>query len=81
MGDAIVINSDTFFERLGHLYTAWKADKRGGDALYGGAESLVVLTGKAVQENSYLKNNAFHVSNTAYFAQPMPDLRQFAGCR
>ena len=62
MGDAIVINPDTFFDRLGHLHTAWKADKKAGDALFGGADSIVILTGKAEQESSYLKNQAFHVS-------------------
>jgi Xaa-Pro aminopeptidase len=61
MADAIVINADTFFDRLGQLYSSWKSDKRSGDALFGGVESLVVLTGKAEQESSYLKHNALHV--------------------
>lgn len=65
MSDAIVINADIFFERLSSLYTSWKADKRSGDSLFGGAESIVVLTGKAEQESSYQKNNALHVGDPA----------------
>jgi nucleosome binding factor SPN SPT16 subunit len=60
--DQIVINANTFFDRLSHFYTLWKADKRsGGDALFGGVGSIVVLAGKAEQESSYQKNNALHV--------------------
>jgi nucleosome binding factor SPN SPT16 subunit len=60
--DQIVINATTFFDRLSHFYTLWKADKRsGGDALFGGVGSIVVLAGKAEQESSYQKNNALHV--------------------
>ena len=60
--DQIIINADTFFDRLSHFYTSWKADKRsGGDALFGGVGSIVVLAGKAEQESSYQKNNALHV--------------------
>lgn len=60
MGD-IVINPDTFFERLSSLYNAWKADKRSGEGSFGGADSIVVLTGKADQDTVYTKNNALHV--------------------
>ncbi|KAK4938368.1 FACT complex subunit spt16 [Elasticomyces elasticus] len=59
MGD-IVINPDTFFERLSSLYNSWKADKRSGEGSFGGADSIVVLTGKADQDTIYTKNNALH---------------------
>ena len=61
--DEIVINASTFFDRISRFYTSWKADKRsGGDGLFGGVGSIVVLAGKAEQESSYQKNNALHVS-------------------
>lgn len=60
MGD-IVINADTFFDRLSALYNSWKADKRSGDGSFGGADSMVVLTGKADQDTHYTKSNALHV--------------------
>ncbi|KAK7888368.1 FACT complex subunit spt16 [Exophiala xenobiotica] len=59
MGD-IVINADTFFERLSALYNSWKADKRAGDGSFGGADSIVILTGKADQDTQYTKSNALH---------------------
>lgn len=65
--DQIVINATTFFDRLTHFYTSWKADKRsGGDALFGGVSSIVVLAGKNEQENSYQKNTALHVSRCSH---------------
>lgn len=61
--DQIVINATTFYNRLSRFYTSWKADKRsGGDGLFAGATSIVVLAGKAEQESSYQKNNSLHVS-------------------
>ena len=63
MADAIVINADVYFDRLQQFYTQWKADKRSSDGVFGGADSIVVLAGKAEQESSYQKHNAFHVSH------------------
>ena len=62
MGD-IVINADVFFERLSALYASWKQDKRSSDGIFSGADSIVVVTGKAEQESVYQKNNALHVSH------------------
>ncbi|RMD44754.1 hypothetical protein DV735_g293, partial [Chaetothyriales sp. CBS 134920] len=60
MGD-IAINATVFFERLGSLYAAWKQDKRASDGIFGGADSIVIVTGKASeQENVYQKNNTLH---------------------
>jgi nucleosome binding factor SPN SPT16 subunit len=58
----IEIKADTFFDRLSGLYAAWKQDKRSADGVFGGADSIVVITGKAESESSYQKNNALHVS-------------------
>jgi len=60
MADAIVIDTKSFFERLQILLNTWKADKRSGDNLYGGADSIAILTGKSEPENSFVKNNALH---------------------
>lgn len=62
MGD-IVINANVFFERLSALYASWKQDKRSSDGIFSGADSIVVVTGKAEQESVYQKNNALHVSH------------------
>lgn len=57
----IIINSEVFFDRLSTLYNSWKADKRSGDGSFGGADSIVVVTGRADQDTQYVKNNAVHV--------------------
>ncbi|KAH6630963.1 FACT complex subunit-domain-containing protein [Chaetomium sp. MPI-SDFR-AT-0129] len=60
MGD-IKIDSKTFQERLSHFVTTWKADKRtGGDALFAGASSIVIMMGKVDEEPEFFKNNAMH---------------------
>jgi nucleosome binding factor SPN SPT16 subunit len=58
----IKIDKDLFQERLAHFYSAWKADKRSGDAVFGGASSILVLMGKTEESVQFQKNNAFHVS-------------------
>lgn len=57
----IKIDKSLFQERLGHFISAWKADKRSGDALFGGASSIVILTGKSEEGAQFQKNNAMHV--------------------
>lgn len=59
----IKIDKNLFQERLSHLYSAWKADKRSGDALFGGASSILVLMGKSEEAAQFQKNNAIHVSS------------------
>lgn len=59
----IFINATIFHERLATLYNTWKNDKRSPDGLFGGADSLVIVTGKADQDTIYHKNNAVHVSS------------------
>lgn len=60
MSDAIVINTKTFFERLQTFLNSWKQDKRSGDAIFGGADSIIVLTGKSDTASVFVKNNATH---------------------
>lgn len=64
MAEEIVINKDAFFERLGQLYTAWKSERRSNlndaSALFGGAASIVIVSGKAEEASTYQKNNALH---------------------
>lgn len=59
----IKIDKGKFQERLGHLISAWKTDKRsGGDALFAGASSILILMGKTEDSMQFQKTNAMHVS-------------------
>jgi hypothetical protein len=57
----IKIDKNLFQERLSHFYSAWKADKRSGDAVFGGVSSILVLMGKTEESVQFQKNNALHV--------------------
>ena len=61
MGDEVKIDKALFQERLGILISAWKADKRANDSLFGGVGSIAVTLGKA-EDAVYQKSNALHVS-------------------
>jgi Xaa-Pro aminopeptidase len=62
MADKIAIDKNTFFNHLSNFYASWKADKRSGNTLFGGAGSIVILMGKTKSdESSFQKNNAMHV--------------------
>ena len=65
MGD-IKIDKDLFQERLGQFYKAWKADKHTGDAVFGGASSILVLMGKSEEASMFQKNNAIHVGDRTH---------------
>ncbi|KAM3086959.1 FACT complex subunit spt16 [Clarireedia jacksonii] len=56
----IKIDKSLFQERLSHFISAWKADKRGGDAVFNGANSILILMGKTEDAASFQKNNAIH---------------------
>ncbi|TGO32871.1 hypothetical protein BHYA_0282g00020 [Botrytis hyacinthi] len=56
----IRIDKNLFQERLSHFISSWKADKRGGDAVFNGANSILVLMGKTEDVASFQKNNAIH---------------------
>ncbi|KAK7744511.1 FACT complex subunit spt16 [Cytospora paraplurivora] len=60
MSDAIKIDNKLFHERISHFVNAWKADKRSGDTLFGGASSIVVMMGKMEEAQGFQKNNAMH---------------------
>ena len=60
MGDEVKIDAAQFHERVGQLLSAWKADRRAGDSLFGGVGSVVVLLGKS-DDPGYRKSNAIHV--------------------
>ena len=62
MADEIKIDKEVFENRASHFISTWKADKRSGDALFGGVGSIVILMGKTEESNSFQKNNAMHVS-------------------
>ena len=57
----IKIDGKVFQERVSHFINAWKADKRSGDALFGGASSIVINMGKVEENPEFHKNNAMHV--------------------
>lgn len=57
----IQIDKQLFQERLSHFISAWKADKRAGDAQFNGASSILVLMGKSEEAAMFQKNNAVHV--------------------
>ena len=63
MGDADVkIDKDLFYNRLSHLYTSWKNDKRSsGDAVFGGVGSILVVMGKTEEVPTFAKSNALFV--------------------
>ncbi len=62
MADEIKIDKQLFQDRLAHFVSAWKADKRAGDASFGGVGSIVVLLGKTEENSMFSKGNAVHVS-------------------
>ena len=57
----IKIDKNLFQERLSQFISSWKADKRTGDALFGGASSILILMGKTEENAQFQKNNAIHV--------------------
>ncbi|KAJ5641585.1 FACT complex subunit s.t1.c16 [Penicillium lividum] len=61
MAEKIAIDKSNFFNHLSNFYASWKADKRSGNTLFGGAGSIVILMGKTrTDESAFQKNNAMH---------------------
>ncbi|KAI9777003.1 MAG: FACT complex subunit spt16 [Geoglossum umbratile] len=60
MAEEIRIDKQVFHDRLSHFISAWKADKRSGDALFGGAGSIVVMMGRTEESSAFQKNNSMH---------------------
>ena len=65
----IKIDKELFHERLGQFISAWKADKRAGDAVFNGASSIVILMGKSEEQAIFHKNNAIHVCKASTMMQ------------
>lgn len=61
MAEEVKVDKQVFHDRLGQLISAWKADRRSGDALFGGVGSMVILLGKAEESLGFQKANALHV--------------------
>ncbi len=63
----VQVDATMFYDRLQSLYNLWKADKRsgsGGNELFGGADTMIILTGKASADDTvYVKSNSMHVSH------------------
>lgn len=62
MAEEVKIDKQVFQDRLSQFISAWKADKRSNDALFGGVGSIVIRMGKNEQTITFQKNNAMHVS-------------------
>ncbi|KAK3945976.1 transcription elongation complex subunit [Diplogelasinospora grovesii] len=56
----IKIDSKLFQERISQFISAWKNDKRSGDALFGGVSSILINMGKVDANPEFHKNNAMH---------------------
>ena len=57
----VEIDKTAFSDRLSQFISAWKADKRSGDQLFGGVGSIAIMLGKA-DDIPYQKSNALHVT-------------------
>lgn len=71
MSEAIKIDNKLFQERISHFVNAWKADKRSGDALFGGASSILIMMGKMEEAQGFQKNNAMHVCLALVACSPL----------
>ncbi|MCJ1261822.1 FACT complex subunit spt16 [Lobaria immixta] len=60
MAEEVKIDKQVFHDRLSHFISAWKADKRASDALFGGVGSILILMGKNDTTITFQKNNAIH---------------------
>ncbi|KAI9689083.1 MAG: FACT complex subunit spt16 [Bathelium mastoideum] len=56
MADEVSIDKNVFHDRLASFISQWK---RSGDAFFGGANSIVILVGKADETANFKKNNGF----------------------
>ncbi|MCJ1348492.1 FACT complex subunit spt16 [Peltigera leucophlebia] len=60
MAEEVKIDRQVFHNRLSNFISAWKADKRANDALFGGVGSIVIHMGKNEDTVTFQKNNAMH---------------------
>ena len=75
MADEVKIDKQAFQDRLLSFVSAWKADKRSNDALFGGVGSIVILMGRNEEAPTFQKKNAMHVclSSSACFGKAIVD--------
>lgn len=60
MADEVIIDKQTFGDRLASFLSQWKADKRAGDSVFAGVGSIVIAKGKPLN-GEYDKTAAFQV--------------------
>lgn len=72
MGDEVKIDKSLFHDRLSSFIAQWKNDKRSGDAIFNAAGSIVIITGKAEDEQVFQKNNAFQVQHVYCITRDLP---------
>ena len=80
MGDEISIDTNIFHDRLSAFLNQWKNDKRSGDVLFNGADSIVLLVGKASESGIYNKTTAFQVSVLSGFELIISSNECSCGC-
>lgn len=76
MAEEVKIDKQVFHDRLSHFISAWKADKRANDPLFGGVGSIIILMGKNDATITFQKNNAIHVGSSPdelFQASPVSD--------
>ena len=64
MAEEVQIDKSQFHERLNHFISAWKADKRSSDGVFGSVGSIAIVLGK-LENAEYQKSNALHVRRYA----------------
>lgn len=65
MAEEVKIDKQVFHNRLSNFISAWKADKRANDTLFGGVGSIVIHMGKNEDTVTFQKNNAMHVCSAS----------------
>lgn len=59
--DQVNIDKQLFHNRLSAFIAQWKQDKRNGDSIFNGANSVVVCIGKSEDAQLFNKVTAFQV--------------------
>jgi nucleosome binding factor SPN SPT16 subunit len=60
--DQVKIDKQLFHNRLSAFIAQWKQDKRSGDSVFNGANSVVVCIGKSEEAQTFNKVTAFQAS-------------------
>lgn len=62
MADEVKIDKQLFHNRLSAFIAQWKQDKRSGDTVFNGANSVVICIGKSEEAQLFNKTTGFQVS-------------------